>query len=165
VDDIISLILVFIIYLAAAGSGKKKRKKQKERRERAFAQMRRRQSGPLEQQEKPAQPQQIARAAQSKKTAIQQELEKRAAVQPSCDTPRMHLHQTTLEQMLAAGEGEDPCHHGGAPEAGVEDSELGDVQDAERLMFAQDILRGVVMSEILTRPCERRNNQRNGRYV
>ena len=52
------------------------------------------------------------------------------------DAPRIHLHQADQQAMEQAGEGEDPCHAGAAP-------------------FESDVLRGVVMSEVLTRPSER----------
>jgi len=165
VDDIISLIVVFIIYLVSAGSGKKKRRKNKERRRRAFEQMRRRQ------EEASAPPQSVQsapqkRAQDSRKTAIQQELEARGAAQPCSDAQRIHLHEVSQQQMNAAAEGEDPCHHGEASPLLEEetDSPIYDEQTGKnRQAMAQDVLRGVIMSEILTRPSERRRIQRSGR--
>ena len=70
-----------------------------------------------------------------------------------CKDQRMHLHAVSQEQMHRAMEGEDPCHVGGIlPE---EASENAMPVDDEALQLRQDILRGVIMSEILTRPCER----------
>lgn len=70
------------------------------------------------------------------------------------DAPRIHLHQADQQAMEQAGEGKDPCHAGAAPERPPMDDETreGDVQ---RAAFESDVLRGVVMSEVLTRPSER----------
>lgn len=69
----------------------------------------------------------------------------------------VNVSQATLAQ---AAEGEDPCHIGGTKDMDEpnsaytsEVSPLFDTDDREAL--AQDILRGVIMSEILARPCER----------
>lgn len=71
---------------------------------------------------------------------------------PSCDQRRMHLHEVSSEQMQYAAEGEDPCHVGSAPE----DHEMNEDESEQEIgQFGQDVLRGVIMSEILTRPCER----------
>lgn len=74
--------------------------------------------------------------------------------------PGMHLHEVTQAQMMSAGEGEDPCHAGRAQRHAMpEESALGmadaapDTQDNEA---ARELLRGVILSEILERPCERR---------
>ena len=56
--------------------------------------------------------------------------------------------------MEQAGEGEDPCHVGAAPERPPMDDETKET-DAQRAAFESDVLRGVVMSEVLTRPSER----------
>ena len=56
-----------------------------------------------------------------------------------------------LEQ---AGEGEDPCHAGAAPERPPMDDETKET-DVQRAAFESDVLHGVVMSEVLTRPSER----------
>lgn len=70
----------------------------------------------------------------------------------------VNVSQATLAQVA---EGEDPCHIGGTNDTDKpnsaytsEVSPLFDTDDREAL--AQDILRGVIMSEILARPCERR---------
>ena len=59
--------------------------------------------------------------------------------------------------MHAAGEGDDPCHPDGAlvEEGFVHDSPVYDspiFRTGNDQAFAQDILRGMVMSEILNRP-------------
>ena len=56
--------------------------------------------------------------------------------------------------MEQAGEGEDPCHAGAAPERPPMDDETRE-EDVQRAAFESDVLRGVVMSEVLTRPSER----------
>lgn len=70
------------------------------------------------------------------------------------DAPRIHLHQANQQTMEQAGEGEDPCHAGAAPERPPMDDEAKET-DAPRAAFESDVLRGVVMSEVLTRPSER----------
>lgn len=78
-----------------------------------------------------------------------------------CDRRRIHLHEVAQTKISAAAEGEDPCHFGGEqmqPEAAQDDS-MNDMQDA----LGQDVLRGMIMSEILMRPQERRALQRSRR--
>ena len=70
------------------------------------------------------------------------------------DAPRIHLHRADQQAMEQAGEGEDPCHAGAAPERPPMDDETKET-DAQRAAFESDVLRGVVMSEVLTRPSER----------
>lgn len=70
------------------------------------------------------------------------------------DAPRIHLHQADQQTMEQAGEGEDPCHAGAAPERPPMDDETRET-DGQRAAFESDVLRGVVMSEVLTRPSER----------
>ena len=68
--------------------------------------------------------------------------------------PRIHLHHADEQAMEQAGEGEDPCHAGAAPERPPMDDETKET-DVQRAAFESDVLRGVVMSEVLTRPSER----------
>lgn len=70
------------------------------------------------------------------------------------DAPRIHLHQADQQTMEQAGEGEDPCHAGAAPERPPMDDETRE-ENVQRAAFESDVLRGVVMSEVLTRPSER----------
>lgn len=69
----------------------------------------------------------------------------------SCKTDRMHPHEVSQLQFETAAEGEDPCHVGSA---GYDDIGF-DESDKTRQQLAQDVLRGVIMSEILARPQER----------
>ncbi len=73
----------------------------------------------------------------------------------------LHANTVTQIQMAEAAEGEDPCHVGSAPpDTHLDDaysdahSPIFDTEDADT--FAQDVLRGVIMSEILMRPGGRR---------
>ena len=68
--------------------------------------------------------------------------------------PRIHLHHADEQAMEQAGEGEDPCHAGAAQERPPMDDETKET-DVQRAAFESDVLRGVVMSEVLTRPSER----------
>lgn len=83
-----------------------------------------------------------------------------------CEThaPGLHLHAVTQERLRSAGEGEDPCHAGGAPrpapELAAETAELPTDSAA-----ARELLRGVILSEILERPCERRARLQNRRRM
>lgn len=85
-----------------------------------------------------------------------------------CDghAPGLHLHAATQEKLRAAGEGEDPCHAGSAvrpePEQGIILSAAEQAQDSEA---ARELLRGVILSEILERPCERRARLQNRRRM
>lgn len=76
----------------------------------------------------------------------------RAAADERLHGPGVHLHDVTQEQMNLAQEGEDPCHAGSAPAAMPEEAAPA---NPLREAMADDLLRGVVMSEILTRPCQR----------
>lgn len=77
------------------------------------------------------------------------------------DAPRIHLHQADQQAMEQAGEGEDPCHAGAAPKRPEPDEAYEPAEEeARRAAFQSDVLRGVIMSEILTRPGERAAGRR-----
>ena len=84
----------------------------------------------------------------------------------ACEERPLHLHEVTQTAFSLAEEGEDPCHAGGVYEHGFDGAapqgEV-DANQAEENAIAQDILRGVIMSEILTRPRERMAAQRSRR--
>ena len=150
-EDFLSLLVVFIIYLIAASSKNKKKTRQKKARARSFKTAF---DGEQARREPDA-----ARAAQAASEGV-----RRAPVrQHDCKTQPIHLHEVRNEDMLWAGEGEDPCHAGGVDtsEQGDRASVYGDAPADSAAM--QDVLRGVIMSEILTRPCERAALRRNGR--
>ena len=70
--------------------------------------------------------------------------------------PRIHLHHADEQAMEQAGEGEDPCHAGAAPKRLTQEEEDESAgKDEQRAAFQSDVLRGIIMSEILTRPGER----------
>lgn len=70
--------------------------------------------------------------------------------------PRIHLHHADEQEMEQAGEGEDPCHAGAAPKRPEPDEAYEPTEEeARRAAFQSDVLRGVIMGEILTRPGER----------
>lgn len=70
--------------------------------------------------------------------------------------PRIHLHHADEQAMEQAGEGEDPCHAGDAPKRPEPDEAYEPTEEeARRAAFQSDVLRGVIMSEILMRPGER----------
>lgn len=151
------VIIVMILYMFAAASGKSKKGKKKQERREKRANGRR---TAFEQ----AFDQTASKAVECRKRAntaasaqTQGEME--------CAQQRMHLHEVTQAQMHMAGEGEDPCHHGGES-AGHEAQSTAfsyDETEKEKSALAQDVLRGVIMSEILTRPCDRAALRRNGR--
>ena len=164
-EDILSLALVFIFYIIALASDKKRKKKRQARRERAKKQEDIRDL--LQEAEELVQDVQSRYGAE----ATRADAQRKPAAQQSCREQRIHLHEATQAQMRFAAEGEDPCHHG---EASLLNDETDDVMDspiyaqetdADRQQLAQDMLRGVIMSEILTRPCAGRSMQKNRRRV
>lgn len=84
----------------------------------------------------------------------------RAQREPDCEKRPIHLHSVSRGEMEAAAEGEDPCHPGARP-AQTQDDAPAVLPDQDAL--AQELLRGIVVSEILKRPCERAAMQRNRR--
>ena len=74
------------------------------------------------------------------------------------EQPPIHLHQVTEQQFEAAQEGDDPCHAGGVTAVRLEHHDGEDAPEAadlEAMRLDSDILRGVIMSEVLMRPAER----------
>ena len=147
-DDFLGILLVAVFYIFIAVSGNKKKKarngKQRASRtrrtvfEQAFENM----------EEAPAQ------------TSVTQEPGE------ACEGKRLHLHEVTQQQFRESAEGEDPCHRGGAQEAEdvLEETAFSyDEQEQADSALAQDVLRGVIMSEILKRPSERAAIRRNER--
>jgi len=143
--DLISLIIVFALYLTAASSTKKKKKKRAGTREQR-APLRTRKWG-----------------EQADKRAIERDRKTHTGFgeafgdvhaqdeKASCAAQPMHLHVVSQERFACAAEGEDPCHAGGASWQEDQTDEL----QREISFEAQDVLFGVMMSEILLRPQER----------
>ena len=70
--------------------------------------------------------------------------------------------------MYDAAEGEDPCHRGDAraqEDAHPDTAFSYDEQEQMNSALAQDVLRGVIMSEILKRPSSRTAIRRNERSM
>ena len=142
-EDFIGIIVLVLIALVSA-SGKKKKKAEKPVRQRRQA-------------EKPRETGFEQAFARKQAEALKQQAERlapgKAEHEADCDRRPLHLHEVTPRQMEAAGEGEDPCHAGyHAPE---EPSPIYAPEAAQADFRAQELLRGVIMSEILKRPCER----------
>ena len=151
-DDLIVIVLIVFAMVNAIRSSKKKKQKgqaagqissakksraaaQKGREADFFAAFARpQQSSGSGRQERPAQP--------------------GAASDERLHGPGVHLHDVSQEQMNLAQEGEDPCHAGSAPAVTEEETPQAPGNPLREAM-ADDLLRGVVMSEILTRPCQR----------
>lgn len=152
-EDFLGLIVVIaVVLLSASGSKKKKQKKQNRQRRRSaarFAAERERTDAGRYARD--------ARAARGFAAAFEQQ-------RMDCAAQPIHLHDADPQAMRAAGEGEDPCHAGGhnayeqaaAPDAAAS-------MDEQKQALAQDVLRGVVMSEILMRPADRMALRRGGR--
>ena len=151
-DDFLGFIVLIIYFIAAASGIKKKAAGKRQRRQQA-------------RQERMAE---FVKAFEAPE-AMQPELgsEEPKAHQPAhgdaCESERIHVHDVPQHAFHKAEEGEDPCHAGGAPEA--EAADIFEAEDAGvgQNAFAQDVLRGMVMSEILTRPCDRAALRRNRR--
>ena len=146
-EDFPVALLFLIFYLVAASSSKKK-KASKARSQRQ--EMRRDITKALRDQ--------LAQAGMDE--AFSKAASEEPEVQKACDSRQMHLHEVGQNVFSAAMEGEDPCHVGGHDL--LEEDHNVPEQTSECDAFAQDVLRGVIMSEILTRPCERRGMQRKG---
>lgn len=130
-DDFIGIIVLAVIYMVAAASFKKgKQKKKRARRESAT----------------PREPQ-FDEAFEGARTALEEALS-----HADCERKPLHLHEVTQRQFDAAGEGDDPCHAGHAP---AQEPILLEETQEEPHPLADDVLRGVIMSEILQRPCDR----------
>ena len=157
-DDFLGIVVIIAVYLIAAASEGKKKKNQKRPRTRGF---------------KTAFDAYEATGGQISATP---ERNASAGVQPSflhekdCKSSPIHLHDVPASAMEGAGEGEDPCHAGGLFADEFSRAEALERQDAEydsaeENSAMQDVLRGVIMSEVLTRPCERMAMQRNRRRI
>ena len=152
-DDFLSILVVVIFYLVVTMNGNKKRKKKN--------------AGKKAPRTRRTAFEQAFTAQESREAAEQASLAGRkpndAYHEAECAASRIHLHETTQQQMHEAGEGEDPCHAGTAPDMHEETEFSYDEDTEQQNALAGDVLRGVIMSEILIRPCERNAIRRNGR--
>lgn len=159
-EDILSIVVVVLFYAAVVGSvrrrsGRRRAERQRAARKPQFDKAFEAVDGVFA----------VGKAGAQAAPARTDEREERK--ERDCQTSRLHLHEVTQSELLEAAEGEDPCHAGHAPGstkaerteiAAPEREALGEAASEEEAPDerAQDILRGVIMSEILTRPCERR---------
>ena len=148
--DLIGLIIVFSLYLIASSGRTKKGRKRTQSRSQNRSPMR--QSAQGEQSDHRS----MERDHQTHMGFDDAFVDGRGdnhTLQKSCESKRIHLHDVKQHQLTSADEGEDPCHAGSAIEADHLDFNI--LRDAEHEPFVQDVLRGVIMSEILTRPQDR----------
>ena len=141
-EDFIGIIVVVLIALVSA-SGKKK-KAEKLARQRKQAEKPR--EAKLDQAFAPKQ-------AETLKRQAERQAPKKAVREADCDKRPLHLHEVSQPQMAQAGEGEDPCHAGSHPLEEL--SSVYEPQTAQIDLRGPELVRGVIMSEILRRPCER----------
>lgn len=144
-DDLVVVVLIVFAVFNAVRNGKKKKKKGQSAGPALSAKQKRATA------QKDRQADFSAAFARSHESA-ESEAKTKAAKDERLHGPGVHLHDVTQEQMNLAQEGEDPCHAGSAPVAMPEEAAPA---NPLREAMADDLLRGVVMSEILTRPCQR----------
>ena len=131
------LLILLILYVIAASGSKKKKNKQQKRPARA-----------------------VSRAEARRERTMQAEQGFDTAFERTQRAPAFDKAQRT-----PVPEGEDTCH----PEPERADDRMKTPESDDEQMnepqtspLAQDLLRGVIMSEILTRPSERRARNRQG---
>lgn len=146
-DDILSILLVVIFYLVVIFNGNKKKKAKQAPKTTVHSPEIQFDSG-FDAEGRPS-----------------PEDDTHRAYEENCAQSRIHLHEVTQQQMDESLEGEDPCHAGRAPESRDEALFSYDEEQGQADGLGQDILRGVIMSEILTRPCQRAAMKRNGRSI
>ena len=142
-EDFIGIIVLVLIVLVSASGKKKKAEKPARQRKQA---------------EKPRETGFEQAFARKQSEALKQQVERKATGEvrreADCDRRPLHLHEVSQQQMNAAGEGEDPCH-AGYHALQEEPSPVYEPDAALADPRGQELVRGVIMSEILKRPCER----------
>ena len=146
-DDLVVVVLIVFAVFNAVRNGKKKKKKGQSAGPALSAKQKRAAA------QKDRQADFSAAFARSHESA-ESEAKTKAAKDERLHGPGIHLHSVTQAQMSEAQEGEDPCHAGSAPALTAEETPQ-TLGDPLRGAMADDLLRGVIMSEILTRPCQR----------
>ena len=146
-EDFPVLLIFFLFYLILGSSGKKKKQQSR---------MGRGQAGPARawvrrDQKDKADESGKGQTLEGAEAALAKDLRQ---ADHACEGERIHLHEVSQTEMQFAAEGEDPCHAGDSAAQEQFDFSIEDesVHDALR----RDVLRGVIMSEILMRPHERR---------
>ena len=144
-DDLVVVVLIVFAVFNAVRNGKKKKKKGQSAGPALSAKQKRAAAQKDRQADFSAA---FARSHESAESAAKT----KAAKDERLHGPGVHLHDVTQAQMSEAQEGEDPCHAGSAPVAMPEEAAPA---NPLREAMANDLLCGVIMSEILTRPCQR----------
>lgn len=153
-EDSPLLLIFLIIYLIAASSENKKKEKKKKKILLRAEEGRRRDPVRAPKQGEEADWRSILQTQQVQQ-GFSVAFEQHGPQDEECEKQPIHLHEVAQRQMAQAEEGEDPCHAGGhAPTTELE-ADFAVWQDEDQSTLPQDILRGVVMSEVLTRPMER----------
>lgn len=144
------LVAALLVMVQVAAGGKKKKKKKGSPNRPPVKKTEARQAAPTEQP---------ATQTAEESARVFERHEAQSGFDDPCDSedaPRIHLHQANQQTMEQAGEGEDPCHAGAVPKRPEPDEAYEPTEEeARRAAFQSDVLRGVIMSEILTRPGER----------
>ncbi len=177
-DEFLSIILLIVVYaiaFSAKGKGKKKKraasatKHSRPLPEEAFAGQSARTVAAKRKKElqnsqpalqrrtgaaKDMQAEQLAKAAEAVQAAPALRVEQTMLPDIAPEKRGMRLVNIDQERMQAAGEGEDPCHVGAASSRRREPLQQGEERALWRLS-AEDVWRGVIMSEVLMRPQER----------
>lgn len=154
-EDTPIILLFLIIYLIAASSGSKKNKRSKKKHAPVYPEAAQRRS-PMRTQEPGEQTDwRAAQRTQQVQQGFAKAFDVHSPEEEDCASQPIHLHAPDQAQMTRAGEGEDPCHAGGRMRSEAPEEIDASVQDEARSALTQDVLRGVIMSEILTRPHER----------
>ncbi len=142
--ELFGFLIFVVIYLVATISEKTKKRKKKTE----------------EKAKQTVLPTQAFESDEEEADDLPEEEQPTAASDDPCnkeEQPPIHLQQVTEQEFEAAQEGEDPCHAGGVTAVRLEhhDGEDASEADLEAMRQDSDILRGVIMSEVLMRPAER----------
>jgi len=166
-EDLLSIVVLILYFVAIGAAGKNKKKKKAKqrtvgRREAQFERAFERIMEAARSIDRPS-PDEKTETKGTKEPVLTDAEEGEDPCHETMLRPQhegMKLRSVSQVQLGAAGEGEDPCHSGGVlqdaelpEESPVLHSPIFDTEDKDA--FAQDVLRGVIMSEVLKRP-ERR---------
>ena len=171
------IIILILIYVVAIKSSKKKKKKSSAKQDweqlqrpaaKADTKKKPARQGPRrsDARREAARGQRAALERQPMATQLQMELEAAGEGDDPCHEGDLHparpgirFASVSQEGMTLAGEGEDPCHTGEAPRhetSPVYDSPILTDGHDDSQSLARQVLSGVIMSEVLKRPQERR---------
>lgn len=153
-EDLPILLLFLSIYLIAASSGSNKKKRGKKNAPVYPGASEQRSAMRTQVQDEQADWRAVLRTQQVQR-GFDEAFAAHGPEEEACESQPIHLHTAGQSQMMRAGEGEDPCHAGGYMHSETPEETDTSAQEQTRSALAQDVLRGVIMSEILTRPHER----------